>query len=126
MKRTRLDEYDNEPEAAYLRLHPEKVGTDEPPAFVVERNVTTPKQDIPTVWIGVRNGCKAFQIDWERLDGLDWYGAGPLKCHSHNHEPPQSWILLLDGKPVGRAHATLQGAMRNAQRFTIIRERLSR
>lgn len=31
MKRTQLDEYDNEPEAAYLARHPEKIGTDEPP-----------------------------------------------------------------------------------------------
>ena len=126
MKRPRLDEYDDELEAAYRRIHPEKVGTDEPPAFVVEHNETNGQQDIPTVWIGVRNGRKAFQIDWDRLDGLDWFGAGPLKCHSYNHEPPQSWILLLDGKPVGQSHATFQRAMRNAQRFKIIRERLAR
>ena len=29
--RYRMDEYDNEPESAFLAQHPEKIATDEPP-----------------------------------------------------------------------------------------------
>jgi hypothetical protein len=90
--------------------------------FVVVHNHTA----IPTVWIGIRNGKKALQIDWQRLDGTDWFGAGPLKCHSYTSDV-LDWRLILDGKPLGkRSYPTYQVAMRAAPHFKIIQERMSR
>ncbi len=90
---------------------------------MIERNPTTLKRNIPTLWIGVRNGRKAFQIEWTP-DGPGWFSAGPLKCHNYSL---REWRLILDGKLLGtRIYETAQAAMRTAQQFRAVSERLAR
>jgi hypothetical protein len=82
--------------------------------FIVERNKTDEYRDIPTLWIGVRNGRKAFQIEWQG-DGPRWFVAGPLTCHRY---VTGEWRLILHGKLLGsRCYGTYQEAMRAAQRM---------
>jgi len=84
---------------------------------------TNEYRDIPTLWVGVRNGRKAFEILWES-DGLNWFIAGKLACHKY---ATNEWRLLLHGRSLGtHAYSTFQDAMRAAQRFKAIRERMAR
>jgi len=90
---------------------------------VVERNPTTPKRDIPTLWVSVRNARPVFQIDWT-TDCSAWFEAGPLACHMYRL---REWRLLLDGKLIGnRVYETAKAAMQAAQGFGAVRERLAR